>query len=170
MLGLGEGRSSRLVSCGSAPKRGVPRAMRGRVVHTVTAKTVPSFPPRHLPRKSARISAATTTRPTSVCSGALWCWWRKPINYLRTQRRCEVKRCLSVIDRPTLDSGPPRFRLGPADRPTAARSASRKALGSDRPTDRPSRAARAQRGRVGTGRPTDRRQFDSVIYTRHSLL
>ena len=90
----------------------------------------------------------------------------------RGSRRCEVKRCLSVIDRPTLDSGPPRFRLGPADRPTAARSASRKALGSDRPTDRPSRAARAQRGRVGTGRPTDRRQFDSVIpsRTRHSLL
>ena len=71
-------------------------------------------------------------------------------------RRCEVERCLSVSDRPTLDSGPPRFRLGPADRPTGARSASRKALGSDRPTDRPSRAARAQCERVGTGRPTDR--------------
>ena len=27
--------------------------MWGRVVHTVTAKTVPSFPPRHLPRKRA---------------------------------------------------------------------------------------------------------------------
>ena len=69
-------------------------------------------------------------------------------------RRCEVERCLSVSDRPTLDSGPPRFRLGPADRPTAARSASRKAMGSDRPTDPLGRRGRSVVESARADRPT----------------
>ena len=89
-----------------------------------------------------------------------------------TERRCEVESSLSVSDRPTPDPGPPRFRLGPADRPTAARSAAKQVLRSDRPTDRPSRAERRGRSvgpwpRVGTP-PRPRRHPE--VHTSHLLV